>query len=197
MRAVSRSSAHASLHHPKVFKPLHLREATFSCPTDSPPSAISSTSFTARLELATYTFERNLTCHSLYVFPWFFLRPFTLLNGHIYLVLLTFATAMSSPAPAPGPTTAREAIARAIAERAPTNPHESPDATQYAQERDRRVFFRRLVDPGIARGAQPTQCEATLQVYCNAIRTVSQNRIPKRAAAALETSIKYSTRAGE
>jgi len=89
---------------------------------------------------------------------------------------------MSSPPPTEAPAATREAIARAIAERAPTNPHESPDEIQYAQERDRRIYFRRLVDPGIARGAQPTQCETTLQVYCNAIRTVSQNRIPKPAS---------------
>ena len=80
---------------------------------------------------------------------------------------------MSSPTPEP--TAAREAIARAIAERVPTNPHESPEEIQYVQERDRRIHFRRLVDPGIARGAQQTQYEATLQVYCRSIRFVSQN----------------------
>ena len=102
---------------------------------------------------------------------------------------------MSSPVPTAEPTSAREAIARAIAERAPTNPHESPDEIQYAQERDRRVYFRRLVDPGIARGAQPTHYEATLQA-CSSHR-VFQNRILTPAAAALETSIQYLTRAGE
>lgn len=79
---------------------------------------------------------------------------------------------MSSPAE---PTATREAIARAIAERAPTNPHENLEEVQYVQERDRRIYFRRLVDPGIARGAQPTQYEATLQVYCNAPYIVSQH----------------------
>ena len=83
---------------------------------------------------------------------------------------------MSSPTPTTvEPTAAREAIARAIAERAPTNPHENLEETQYAQERERRVYFRRLVDPGIARGAQPTHYEATLQVYCNPIWIVSEN----------------------
>ena len=104
---------------------------------------------------------------------------------------------MSSPTPTVEPAPAREAIARAIAERAPTNPRESSDELQYAQERERRVYFRRLVDPGIARGAQPTRYEATLQVCCNTIRILSQNGITKPAVAALETSIEHLTRPGE
>ena len=89
---------------------------------------------------------------------------------------------MSSPTPTVEPATAREAIARAIAERAPTNPHESPDELQYAQERERRVLFRRLVDPGIARGALPAHYEATLQVCCDSIRVVCLRiEIPKPA----------------
>jgi len=75
----------------------------------------------------------------------------------------------------PEPIATREAIAKAIAERAPTNPHESLEEVQSAQERDRRIHFRRLVDPGIARGAQPTQYEATLQVYHSSICIVPQN----------------------
>lgn len=81
----------------------------------------------------------------------------------------------ASPTSAAEPTATREAIARAIAERAPTTPHESLEEARYAQERDRRIYFRRLVDPGIARGAQPTQYEATLQVDCNAVCIASQN----------------------
>jgi len=88
---------------------------------------------------------------------------------------------MSSPAPTVEPASAREAIARAITERAPTNPRESSDELQYAQERERRVHFRRLVDPGIARGAQPARYEATLQVCCNSIHILSQNGITKPA----------------
>jgi hypothetical protein len=107
----------------------------------------------------TYTFECNLTSH---VNSLVFCCS-VFVNRHLPLAM------SSPPAPTAEPTSTREAIARAIAERAPTNPRESLDEAQYALDRERRVYFRRLVDPGIARGAQPTHYEATLQVCCNSI----------------------------
>jgi hypothetical protein len=65
---------------------------------------------------------------------------------------------------APTPASVAAAIARRAASAAP----EDAEEIQFAKERESRQEFRRLLDPGIARGTAKPQLEATLNV-CHAI----------------------------
>jgi len=58
----------------------------------------------------------------------------------------------------------RTAIADAIAKRVVPPQPEEEEERRFALERDIRQEFRRLVDPGIARGTSPATLEATLKV---------------------------------
>ena len=58
----------------------------------------------------------------------------------------------------------RASIAEAIAKRTVSLQPEEEEERQFALERDTRQEFRRLLDPGIARGASTTALESTLKV---------------------------------
>jgi hypothetical protein len=59
---------------------------------------------------------------------------------------------------------ARMAIAEAIAKRAVSLQPEEEEERRFALERDTRQEFRRLLDPGMARGTAPATLEGTLKV---------------------------------
>lgn len=58
----------------------------------------------------------------------------------------------------------RASIAEAIARRAVSAQPDDDEERRFALERDTRQDFRRLLDPGIARGASTATMEATLKV---------------------------------
>ncbi|CCA66584.1 hypothetical protein PIIN_00267 [Serendipita indica DSM 11827] len=69
------------------------------------------------------------------------------------------------------PESARNAIAEAIARRALSAAPEDEDERRFVLERDTRQEFRRLIDPGIARGSSPATLEATLKM----LSTIADN----------------------
>jgi beta-glucosidase/6-phospho-beta-glucosidase/beta-galactosidase len=69
---------------------------------------------------------------------------------------------------------ARVAIAEAITKRAvPLQPAEEEEERRFALERDTRQEFRRLLDPGIVRGAYPATLEGTLKVCASSLTVIS------------------------
>jgi hypothetical protein len=64
---------------------------------------------------------------------------------------------------------ARMAIADAIAKRAVSLQPEEEEERRFALERDTRQEFRRLLDPGMARGAAPATLEGTLKVCASPV----------------------------
>jgi hypothetical protein len=59
----------------------------------------------------------------------------------------------------------RDSIAEAIARRAQPLAPEEDEERRFALERDSRQEFRRLIDPGIARGNSEATLESTLKVW--------------------------------
>lgn len=74
------------------------------------------------------------------------------------------AIAEAQPASAPRNAPTPADVAAAIARRAVSAAPEDSDEVRFAKERDIRQEFRRLLDPGIARGTAKPQLEATLKV---------------------------------
>jgi hypothetical protein len=68
-----------------------------------------------------------------------------------------------------GAEQARIAIAEAIAKRAVSLQPEEEEERRFALERDTRQEFRRLLDPGIARGIAPAILEGTLKVCASLV----------------------------
>jgi len=66
---------------------------------------------------------------------------------------------------------ARMAIAEAIAKRAVSLQPEEEEERRFALERDTRQEFRRLLDPGMARGTAPATLEGTLKM----LSTIAEN----------------------